>query len=92
MQSPVLESERTAIIMLLDSIEAASRSLEEHTRENIRDLISNIINSKILEGELNDSGLTLHDIDRIQKKTFQLIMVSYHERIAYPKIIDEQGG
>ena len=89
---PKPKSKITAIIMLIDSIEAASRALGEHTKENIRQLIKEIINAKILEGELNDSGLTLHDIDLIQKKAFQLIMVAFHERIAYPKIIEDEGS
>lgn len=86
---PKPQSKITAIIMLLDSIEAASRTLQEPTKENIKNLINSIVRNKVIEGELNDSGLTLHDIDFIEKRAFQLIIASYHERITYPKISDE---
>lgn len=86
---PKPQSKITAIIMLIDSIEAASRALEAPTRENVEAVIKNIINDRIIEGELNESGLTLHDIDVIQKTAFQMVMVSFHERIAYPKLNED---
>ncbi len=87
---PKPQSKTTAIIMLLDSIEAASRTLNEPTKENIKNLINSIVRNKVIEGELNDSGLTLHDIDFIEKRAFQLIIASYHERISYPKITEDE--
>ncbi len=87
---PKPQSKITAVIMLLDAIEAASRTLNEPTKENIKNLIHTIVNSKITEGELSDSQLTLHDIDLIEKRAFQLVVASYHERISYPKIPDER--
>lgn len=83
---PKPRSKITAIIMLLDSIEAASRTLEAPKKEDIENLIKVIINDKIVQGDLVESGLTLKDIAIIQKVAFQKIMVSLHERIAYPEI------
>ena len=75
--------------MILDSIEAASRTIEIPTRENLERLIENIVNDKMSQGELNDSGLTLKDIEIIKRISFQKIIVSLHERIKYPELPDE---
>ncbi len=64
---PRPQSKITAILMILDSIEAASRTIEIPTRENLERLIENIVNDKMAQGELNDSGLTLKDIEIIKR-------------------------
>lgn len=86
---PRPQSKITAILMILDSIEAASRSIEIPTRENLERLIENIVNDKMAQGELNDSGLTLKDIEIIKRISFQKIIVSLHERIKYPELPEE---
>ena len=86
---PRPQSKITAILMILDSIEAASRTIEIPTRENLERLIENIVNDKMAQGELNDSGLTLKDIEIIKRISFQKIIVSLHERIKYPELPDE---
>lgn len=86
---PRPQSKITAILMILDSIEAASRTIEIPTRENLERLIENIVNDKMAQGELNDSGLTLKDIEIIKRISFQKIIVSLHERIKYPEIPEE---
>ncbi len=75
---PRPQSKITAILMILDSIEAASRTIEIPTRENLERLIENIVNDKMAQGELNDSGLTLKDIEIIKRISFQKIIVSLH--------------
>lgn len=86
---PRPQSKITAILMILDSIEAASRTIEIPTRENLERLIENIVNDKMAQGELNDSGLTLKDIEIVKRISFQKIIVSLHERIKYPELPDE---
>ncbi|WP_300712000.1 HDIG domain-containing metalloprotein [uncultured Brachyspira sp.] len=86
---PRPQSKITAILMILDSIEAASRSLDSPKREDLEMLIEHIVNDKMSNGELNDSGLTLSDIETIKKISFQKIIVSLHERIKYPELPDE---
>lgn len=87
---PRPQSKITAILMILDSIEAASRTIEIPTRENLERLIENIVNDKMAQGELNDSGLTLKDIEIIKRISFQKIIVSLHERIKYPELPEEK--
>lgn len=86
---PRPQSKITAILMILDSIEAASRTIEIPTRENLERLIENIVNDKMAQDELNDSGLTLKDIEIIKRISFQKIIVSLHERIKYPELPEE---
>lgn len=88
---PRPQSKITAILMILDSIEAASRTLDSPKREDLESLIDNIVNSKMSQGELNDSGLTLKDIEIIKRISFQKIIVSLHERIKYPELPEEKN-
>ena len=88
---PRPQSKITAILMILDSIEAASRSLDSPKREDLEMLIEHIVDDKMSHGELNDSGLTLKDIEIIKRISFQKIIVSLHERIKYPELPDEKN-
>ena len=88
---PKPQSKITAILMILDSIEAASRTINNPTKEKLSSLIDNIVKSKMAEGELNDSGLTLQDIETIKRISLQKILISLHERIKYPELPKDIG-
>ncbi len=88
---PRPQSKITAILMILDSVEAASRALDIPTRENLERLIEHIVADKMGQGELNDSGLTLKDIETIKRISFQKIITSLHERIQYPELPDDNN-
>ena len=88
---PRPQSKITAIIMILDSIEAASRTLDSPRREDLEMFIENMVDEKMAQGELNDSGLTLKDIEIIKRITFQKIIVSLHERIKYPELPEDKA-
>ncbi|CRF34731.1 metal-dependent phosphohydrolase [Brachyspira suanatina] len=89
---PRPQSKITAILMILDSIEAASRSLDSPRREDLEMLIEHIVDDKMSNGELNDSGLTLKDIEIIKKISFQQIIASLHERIKYPELNNDNNN
>ena len=72
------------ILMLADSVEAASRSLGEYTEEGIRSLIAKIVDGIVSEGLLNDTPLTFHDIQEIKEVFYLKLKTMYHARIAYP--------
>ncbi len=79
-------SQETAILMMADSVEAASRSLETYSPETINDLVEKIINFQFKNKQFDDSNLTLQDISII-KSTFKIKLQNiYHTRIAYPNI------
>ncbi len=72
------------ILMMADSIEAASRSLKEVSNETIGNLVDNIINYQMDEKQYNEANITLKEID-VLKKLFKDILVNvYHVRVEYP--------
>lgn len=82
---PKPQSRETAVALLADSTEAASRSLKEPTAENIHKLVRKIINDKFIDGQLDECDLTLRDLHKIQDSFVQNIMAIHHTRVSYPK-------
>jgi cyclic-di-AMP phosphodiesterase PgpH len=82
---PKPQSKETAIVMLADSTEAASRTLDNPTPARIRNLIQKLINDKFSSGELTDSALTLKDLNDIREAFMSILIGVFHQRIAYPK-------
>jgi len=82
---PLPRSKEAAVVMLVDGIEAASRSLKEKTTENLRILIDGMIDQKIKEHQLDESELTFSDIRRIKEVLLNKLLNIYHIRIEYPR-------
>jgi putative nucleotidyltransferase with HDIG domain len=82
---PLPKSKEAAVVMLVDGIEAASRSMKEKTRENLEGLINTMIDKKIADRQLDDSDLTFRDITTIKQTLLQKLINIYHIRIEYPK-------
>ncbi|MGL4450769.1 MAG: HD family phosphohydrolase [Sarcina sp.] len=78
------------IVMLSDSVEAAVRSLKEHTNETIENMVNMIIKDKMDSGQLSNCDLTLRDIEAIRKCFLKALNGIYHQRIEYPKEKDEK--
>lgn len=77
-------SKETAIVMMVDSVEAASRSLKSHSEEAISALVDGIIDSQIADDQYSNADITFRDVNKaksILKKKLQSI---YHVRIEYP--------
>ena len=81
---PNPQSRETSLLMMADSVEAASRSLKEHTPEAIRALVDKIIDSQIAEGLHDESTLEFRDIKIIKDAFVRRLMTMYHSRIVYP--------
>ena len=81
---PNPQSRETSVLMMADAVEAASRSLKEHTREAITELVDRIIDSQIAEGLHNESALEFRDVAKIKEAFIKRLMTIYHSRIAYP--------
>jgi len=85
-KGPLPSTRETAVLMLADSIEAASRSLLVKNSENIRDLVENIFRQKVELGQLEYAPLTFKDI-RVLKDFFHEKLINiYHIRVNYPEI------
>jgi hypothetical protein len=81
---PNPRSLETSILMMADSVEAASRSLTEHTQKAVADLVDKIIDGQINEGLHNDSPLSFRDVRTIKQAFIKRILTMYHSRISYP--------
>jgi len=78
-------SKETAVLMMSDSIEAASRSLKQYSKEAINDLVEGIINHQIDEKQFDNAPVTYHDINEAKRILKSKLHNIYHARIEYPK-------
>ena len=94
-KGPKPDSKETGIVMLADSVEAAVRSLDEKTPENIEKTVEAIFENRIEDGHLDESNLTFKDIEEIKKTFIQMLVNLYHPRVKYPeqeKVIEKKSG
>jgi len=77
-------SRETAVVMMVDSVEAASRSLSDHTEKSISDLVDNIIDEQIKTNQLSNADITFRDITAIKQNLKLKLQAIYHTRIKYP--------
>jgi cyclic-di-AMP phosphodiesterase PgpH len=91
---PRPRSRESAIIMLADSLESASRVLHEHTPERIRELVERLIDRKIEQGQLDESPLTFRDLALVKDQFAAVLGGMYHHRIDYPPVrtLEEQAA
>ncbi len=80
---PIPFSKETAVLMLADSVEAASRSLKEPDEKSISTLVDRIVKYKLDQNQLNDSNITLKDMETIKAIFKRMLMSIYHVRIDY---------
>lgn len=81
---PNPRSRETAVLMMADAVEAASRSLKEHTPQAIADLVNKIIDGQIADGMFDESPLEFRDIPVIKEAFIKRLKTIYHSRIVYP--------
>jgi hypothetical protein len=81
---PIPYSKETSVLMMADSVEAASRSLKVYDTESIEKLVDGIIQNQIDEGQYANADITFKDISTIKKMFKKKLMNIYHVRIAYP--------
>lgn len=75
-----------AILMMADTVEAASRSLTEYTEENISNLVNTLIDGQVSDGFYTDCPITFHDINVAKQVLIERLKVIYHTRISYPEL------
>jgi hypothetical protein len=78
------QTRETAIVMLVDSIEAASRTVEPPTRENFDEMIRRIVFTKLRAGQLDESDLSMEDLHVLVERMGAALTNMYHGRIRYP--------
>ena len=82
-------TKETAILMMADTVEAASRSLPEYTEESITKLVNKLIDSQMDEKLFHRAPITFQEIDRIKKLFIEKLQTIYHSRITYPDLNQE---
>ncbi|MFV0345770.1 MAG: HD family phosphohydrolase [Bacteroidales bacterium] len=82
---PLPQTKEEGVIMLVDSIEATSRSLKEKNRDTLKEAIDLIVKSKIEQGQLNLCDLSFNDIHTLKEVVLEKLINIYHIRVEYPK-------
>lgn len=75
-----------AILMMADSVEAASRSLPEYTEESITTLVNRIVDSQVKEGYFNHCPITFDNIETCKQVFIEKLKTIYHTRVSYPEL------
>lgn len=83
---PDPQSRETAILMMADCVEAASRSLKDYSKSSIDQLVDRLVDSIVADGRLKEAPISLRDIETIKATFKKRLATIYHSRIAYPDI------
>jgi hypothetical protein len=75
-----------AILMMADSVEAASRSLPDYTEKSIRDLVNRLIDGQVSEGYFKECPITFRDIEFAKTVLIEKLKTIYHTRVSYPEL------
>ena len=77
-------TKETAILMIVDSVEAASRTVDPPEREQFEEMVQRIVFVKLRQGQLDESGLTLKELRTVSNQLVDSLCSIYHSRIRYP--------
>lgn len=93
-QGKIPSSREAAVVMLADTVEAAVRSMLGHgkTLDEAAEAMKGLIKDKLDDGQLNNSGLTINELEMIKASFLKVFHGMYHERVAYPKQADIQAA
>lgn len=86
---PLPYSKETAILMMADAVEARSRTLGEYTEKSITDMVENMIDAQIADGQFKDAPISFKDVETVKKVLADKIKNIYHSRISYPELKKE---
>ena len=87
---PKPNTKETAIVLLADSVEAATRSLKDPTPGKIEEVVHKVINNKFIDGQLDECELTLKDIEKISSVFIKILSGIYHSRVSYTPEAENQ--
>ncbi len=83
---PNPQSKETAILMMADAVEAASRSLRDYSATSINALVDKIIDGQIADGLFREAPISLRDIETVKKTFKKRLATIYHSRVEYPEL------
>jgi len=83
---PLPDSKETAILMMADAVEARSRSIKNYTEESINQMVDNMIDSQITDGQFKNAPISFRDVETVKNVFKEKIKNMYHSRIVYPEL------
>ncbi|MEQ1604890.1 MAG: HDIG domain-containing metalloprotein [Pyrinomonadaceae bacterium] len=89
---PKPQFKEAAIMMIADSCEAAARSLAEPNPENIRFIVTKIIDAILQDDQLDECDLTLRELTQIRESMIKSLIAIYHSRVDYPGYVPPNSG
>ena len=89
---PNPQSLETSILMMADSVEAASRSLSDYSPQSIEALVNKIVDAQVAEGLHSESPISFRDILEIKRSFVSSLSTMYHSRISYPEATNKQAA
>ena len=89
---PKPQFKEAAIMMIADSCEAAARSLAEPTPDNIRFIVTKIIDAILTDDQLDECDLTLRELTQIRESMIRSLVAIYHSRVDYPGYVPPASG
>lgn len=81
---PIPHTAETAVVMLADGVEAATRVLNEPTNTRVREVIEHIVRQRLEQGQLREAPLTLRQLEIVKREFARVLTGVYHSRIDYP--------
>jgi putative nucleotidyltransferase with HDIG domain len=91
---PRPRTKETAVVMLADSVEAASRVMRDPSPEDLRELVRRIVEMKLDENQFDEADLTFHDLAVVKERLVGVLIGIHHQRIDYPTLslhVPERG-
>ena len=89
---PKPNTKETAIVMLADGCESAVRSITDPDTQKVENMINNIFNSRLKEGQLDNAPITFSDITKMKEEFLSILISQHHRRIKYPKQEEAEKG
>ncbi len=86
---PNPQTKEASLLMMADTVEAASRSLTDYSQDAIKGLVDRLIDAQVTDGLHNDSPLSFRDIKEIKECFSQRLRSMYHARVSYPADVDK---
>lgn len=83
------ETKEQVILMLCDGIEAAARTLKEHSQKNYSDVVERIVKAKLSEHQLDNADISFKELETVKTVLKNYLAQIYHERVTYPKRIKQ---
>ena len=77
-------------MLLADAVESASRTLSDPTPKRIESLVHKIVMNRLLDGQLDESGMTLTELKTVEESLTKSLIGIYHGRIKYPEPLEEK--